>query len=313
MANLHQLKAHFLFGMRAYLRNLSLAQWPDPQIFHFLNEAQRAIQDELKIRTRVSASASFADGTAAYDAPSNLHGAQIEKVELYVNGEWDTAGIPQKGFAVPDTTTTSTPTSWAWSKSDAGQIVFYGTPDASTATAYRLTYLARPSVLRRIWAPVIARATAALTADSTAVLLSENADTNWFAAGDELGMVRTESGDATTLTDQLPYEWYKVDSVLLKAVVLARTWSYTTETAARFITAQVPDFEKAYPGKFGFLLADYAVMLALRMSEPQKAQLAQMSVYETMSRFSLDDERVQGLGRREQAIYPQGFRRTVEQ
>jgi hypothetical protein len=266
--NLQTLKDHFLKLLELRFSLEGSVRWSDAEIFRALNEAQRVFQERLWLNT-IFVSLPLEAGVDAYDLPAAMLGHQLGQVMTSGGLEvrrfpFNPGDPPEIGFSV---------------RPYDRRLVVYPTP--SQAAAITLEYSAIPSPLYRLWMP--SDVTVSLTAGSAVVQVS-GALSALLAAGDEFGLVFDYSGE-----DQSPSFWFAVESVDRDAntITLSEDPGLTLSAQA-FLTAQVSDFERLWPGKLGYALADYAAGWTIRTQDPEKAAGLMSLALSVLDSFSPD-------------------------
>jgi len=291
--NLQAWKDVFLYLIRKGWSRSSDARNTDSLVFYYLNQAQSAFQNALQAQVEVSTSISVAAGDYDYDLPEGCE--EIQNVRFRESGGTEYSPLlTEKPSALAidhygvlsASPTRDAPTHWCLDPGDPR--VFWLMPAPSTAGTLRIEYLGAPRTLFRIFNQ------STITADmsyGTALqvevsnALTENED---IAVDDEFGILpttNTNTDGSTVATPESPRRWYRIASIESStAFTLAEAHPDTSSATARFITAQVSDLERNWPGKFGTALVEYAAAECLKGREPRlAAQLAQGAMAAAMN------------------------------
>lgn len=263
-----------------------------------LIDAHRRINEALRIigrkwgdqRTRNN-STTLTAATAGHAMPDDVFGRDIRAV--YIKKTSSSKPVPleyrdQDQFeALYDQGDTSddsgAPKYWAYDPADPTQILLRPVPETTVSNGLIFSYAARPERLHRVF--YHASATADATYNSTTVTINQGSSsstapitTAQIAANDEFAIIPTTRMDQTThsLTMAGLY-WERMTAATVStsstAVTLANAWGSDTVSGGKFITAQVPDLERMWPGEMGFSPSYIAAGFHILGRNPDKADV----------------------------------------
>lgn len=273
---------------RALLASGDVAH-PDPDFLDAINAAQTWFNDQVRLITARHETTDLVAGTATYSVPTGLLGGQIERVERLNSASewvelervaWDQINQGNEGQG--------TPTAWAQDRSSLRQVRLYPTPDAAGTDSLRFTYGSAPTWLERLYEPSV---TASLTHGSATVALSGAPDTSLVAALDEFGLLPTAQSDGTAVSGVPPARWYQIAEVdaSTPSLTLSEAWAGATISVQSWVSAQVPDVERLYPGKLRYLLCYYAAAETLETEDAAAADTWRLKAMQGLASWVRDD------------------------
>lgn len=174
-------------------------------------------------------------------------------------------------------------------------IIIMPAPNWSRTKGLVVEYDARGVALDRIWNPGTA-VTAQVTQGSSLIYLSKTF-VGKVRIGDEIGFVRKMlSGGRGAPANVVPWTWYRLidgdeasGGPTTFELALGNEVGEETDLTMQFIVAQVPELERAQPGKLGWSPVDLAVARKLRLSHPKLAKQLEESAWGWINSL-VDDE-----------------------
>lgn len=289
---------------RAYLYGPSAANY-DADFLASINEAQDWITDRIGMLRERDATTDVVASTRDYAVPDGLFGGRIESVErLDDNGDWQRLDLVAWTEIADGNEDAGTPVKWAPDPTNLRQIRLYPVPDTAQTNGLRFLFNPAPTRLERLYEPSV---TASVTNGATAVTLSGSPDTTLFQANDEFGLLPTTQSDGSTVSGVPPRRWYQIESVTDTAVVLSEAYTGATASGQSWVSGQVPDFERLYPGKLRAALVYLAASISLETTDPNLADRWRMRAYSELAEFRRDDMDAAPAGKRQAHYCPGGF------
>jgi len=237
---------------------------PNGLFLQMLQEAERVMQNGLRIRINSTVAVDCTSGTIEYAAPANLFGQAIHGIAIADENDAYKAPLnfidyekARSEYGIADgTPTVGTPKAWCWDPTNPRQFLLCPKPDVTRSMMVRYTRMLDP--IRRLWIPD--SVTGAITKGLKALVLSADPGDEFVVATDDIGIVDKAGA--------IPWTFYEIDTKATVTQTLMEAYEAETETVGVVMSAQVPDIELAYPGSFGMALCDYAVGLFYQGSKP---------------------------------------------
>lgn len=288
-------------GLNAYTLTLALkyamagdsqgassgGRWNEAALLNELNLAQPRLAELIPDAEWVHTD-SIVSGTGEYDLPSNLLSVRVnDDIQARVGDSFLPVQLvswsrlmelfPEAGDTIPGGTPTH-----AAVQSGTRQLVLRPVPSVSVASGLRYTYAITPTPLTRIYRPGI---TATLNG-TTAVTFASAVDTSRIRAGDAFGLLSTtdSTGAALDNADQYVVAWYPLASVAGNGLSAVLSSAALESRAAAFVSAQVPDWETLFPGKFNVShYLDSIIRDKMKTRNPQVALVADQFVRQAVA------------------------------
>ncbi|NQU43132.1 hypothetical protein HQ520_07590 [bacterium] len=316
MYNLATYRAYIRQRLEGDFRPGASSAYPDAVVLQALNEAQRLAQRELKLKRAVDKTLDMVAGTATVQVPLGVMGQRVLEVRVIdAAGDWSRLERVSYSWALEQglndaSVSQGDPAQWCFDVS-AGQIILLPTPDTSRAASVLVHYEPLLTPLRRIYEPLSTVAVAGFTNGSTATPIEDTDDVavdvmGLVAATDEIGVVGSVSAGGGTSLATMPTRWYGISTVAGATGILTLAEAYGEPTAADqvFITAQVSDLERLYPGALGWCLPILACAEILKGSDLAGAQALEVEGLGILRVMTRDEQGQRPHGRRQTRSTP---------
>ena len=291
-ANLFTYYQQVRYELSSVIEGGADSKWTAPLVIAGLNEAQRKIQRELKVATRET-STTLTSGDETYSLPAALQGTGVTRI--YVKNEAGTSSYAlaqlsyerMRQLYASEDTTTGAPLYWCITP-DSRAIEIRPIPSYGIASGIRFFYGFGPAPLARIYKPSI---TLSLTNALTTGTFSSSIDTVKIQAGDQIGAVETTQFDASSIPtlNHVPMVWYEVSAASGTSLTLVDAYEGSTASGLGFVSAEVLDIDRLYPGVFGYTVVYLTVANLLRKDDKQAAQYYEGLAMRDIENFSPDD------------------------
>jgi hypothetical protein len=288
----------------------------DLHLTRALNVAHLDLLAEIGI-TETTTDQALTSGQSDYDLPANILGSRVKAIQIdnsTGNGRIRLTGRTRDAFRkiynLSDTTATAqgVPLDWAIHETNRRQISIRPIPNYSVAsTGIHITHEFVPTPMSRVWRPD--KLTPAITADPldgtlSQIDLSDDPDTLRVAVGDEFGIIPSTGFDEVAVQNQLPLLWFEILTIGTDPDLFTLTEDFQGDSVASgqsFMTAQVPDIERLFPGIAQRTLVDLAASKMLRPTNRRMANDLLSLVNTVLEELFEDGSHFEGRGRRAQA------------
>lgn len=294
--NLQTLRDQLLFMLQAAFTKGASSNIPDAQVFAYLNAAQDELTNLLKLPDIANTAINLVSGTALYDLPSDISTEQVRAMYIrrstYTANNGDRMLLDALSMAMAAniydlyniaSSPAGEPGAWTRSAVNPRKFLLLPPPNYSMTGGIEIYYTFRPSRLTRLWSQLTITCDVGYN-DST-VLCSASVPDGLVQIGDEFGITSATNTDASTTPLAPPRNWYRISEIAGAVITLATPWLEPAVAAGSFITAQVPDLERYYPGRMQYLMtklaaAEYYMTSDGNMADRLRAQaIAQADLF----------------------------------
>lgn len=262
---------------RGVFTQASSKQVPDGAVINMLNEAIDRIHRQHPIAPTRNAQALVAE-QMAYTVPANVNRPNIRSVSIIgTDGkEKPLDNILFSDFLtivdIHDPVGSSAPGYWCENEDDQREILI-SPSNFATANGLIIRSAVRPTPLERVFHSNINgnSLTVGMTNGSATATVSDAAPvtSTEIQAGDELGIIKTVNTDgSTTSAAEPPYIWYGISAAPNATLTLDEVYRGLTESTANFVTSQVSEIEKAWPGGMRWAPVYFALSSFYKNSNP---------------------------------------------
>jgi hypothetical protein len=265
---------------------VSPAHIPDVIFLELMNDALRETQDELGI-DKVRETANLADGTMTVAVPTTLMGRKFNRIDVENesdDGYHELTHLPYDQFVASydvdaPGSNKGVPNSYTWSKSNQRQILLGPSPSFTKSSAVIFTGDAVPDMVGRWFNGAQppdggTAVTATGNNGSSSVTLSSGTYSDIeIGDDDEFGVGGLRQIDGATPATEIPRKWYGITSVATTALTLDGNYGERNFSTQTFMTAEVSQLEKAWPGGLGVLPVEKAIAAYFEVSNPPIFQI----------------------------------------